>query len=379
MLTPRPHPHQLIIFRHLEGIKKPAKVKALMRLKFQPAFLAVFALGCLSFAQTAGTLPAAHQFTSDQPPVPPLGIVKGTVVDQSGAVVSAAQVTLTEPGQSAPQLAQSGNDGQFSFSNIPPGPFQLEIIAAGFAPQTASGILHPGEIETVPDVALTVASNVTAVNVGVSTEEIAREQIAAEEKQRIFGIVPNFYVTYNPHAAPLTPGQKFQLAAKTVVDPVTLLVVAGTAGVQQWQGHFLQYGQGVQGCAKRFGAGYADTLTGTFIGGAILPSLLHQDPRYFYKGTGSFRSRFFYAIAFSVVCKGDNGRWQPNYSNVLGSLASGGISNIYYPANDRDGAQLTFENAALGIAATAVGNVFQEFIIKKFTPKVANRNPPPTP
>ena len=61
---------------------------------------------------------------------------------------------------------------------------------------------------------------------------------------------------------------------------------------------------------------YADLVSGTFIGGAILPSLFKQDPRYFYKGTGSRKSRFFYAIANSVICKGDNGRWQPNYSNI---------------------------------------------------------------
>jgi len=350
-----------------------------MRLKSQPAVLVVLALGCLSFAQTAPPAPVPANFTPGPSPAPLLGIIKGTVIDQSGAVVPAAKVTLTEPGQPAPQLAQSGTDGQFSFANIPPGPFQLTVAAPGFAPQTASGILHPGEIETVPDVALTVAATVTAVSVGLSTEEIAQEQITAEEKQRIFGIVPNFYVTYDPHAAPLTPHQKFQLAERSVVDPFTLLIVAGTAGVQQWQDHFLQYGQGVQGYAKRFGANYADTLTGTFIGGAILPSLLHQDPRYFYKGTGSTLSRIDYALAFSVICKGDNGRWQPNYSGILGSLAAGGISNLYYPSNDRDGAQLTFENAALGLASNAVGNLFQEFVIKKFT-KFPARNPnPPTP
>ena len=102
--------------------------------------------------------------------------------------------------------------------------------------------------------------------------------------------------------------------------------------------------------AKRYGAGYADIVTGTFIGSAILPSLLKQDPRYFYKGTGSTRSRILYAIANSVICKGDNGRWQANYSSILGSLAAGGISNLYYPAQDRNGAGLTFENALSALA-----------------------------
>ena len=81
-----------------------------------------------------------------------------------------------------------------------------------------------------------------------------------------------------------------------------------------------------------------------------------------------------YAVANSFICKGDNGRWQPNYSNVMGSLAAGGISNFYYPSQDRDGAELTFENAALGLGATAVANVLQEFFIKKITPRVPKNN-----
>jgi hypothetical protein len=155
-----------------------------------------------------------------------------------------------------------------------------------------------------------------------------------------------------------------------VIDPVTIAFVGGAAGVQQAQNHFEGYGQGAQGYAKRFGAGFADTVSGTFIGGAILPSLLKQDPRYFYKGTGSKTARILYAIANAVICKGDNRRWQANYSGILGSLAAGGISNLYYPAQDRDGAALTFENAALGIGGSAISNLFQEFVVKKLTPRV---------
>jgi hypothetical protein len=204
---------------------------------------------------------------------------------------------------------------------------------------------------------------------------VAEEQIKVEEKQRVLGIVPNFYVSYIPNAVPLTSKQKFKLAARTVVDPVTFLIVAASAGVEQAQNHFIEYGQGMQGYAKRFGANYADTVSGTFIGGAILPSLLKQDPRYFYKGTGSAESRAAYAIAASVICKGDNGRWQPNYSSILGSLAAGGISNLYYPSNDRNGVGLTFTNAAIGIASNAVTNLLQEFVIKKLTPKTPNHDP----
>jgi len=320
-----------------------------------------------------------------QAAAPAVGSIRGTVVDQSGALVAGAAVKLTptatntDKTQSPIQPVVTGADGQFSFSNVTPGPFQLTITAPGFAPQSSSAILLPGETHTVPDIALVVARNVTDVEVHLSREEvaeIAEEQIKVEEQQRVIGIIPNFYVSYVPNAAPLTSKQKYKLAARTVIDPFTFFVVAGAAGIEQAQNHFFQYGQGVQGYAKRFGANYGDTLSGTFIGGAILPSLLKQDPRYFYKGTGSAQSRFLYALSMSVVCKGDNGRWQPNYSNVLGSLASGGISNLYYPSADRNSAALTFDNAAINLISNAAANILQEFVIRKLTPHLPHQTPP---
>ena len=315
--------------------------------------------------------PSEGELPSDRLP----GIISGTVVDQSAAVVAGARVRLTGTNQSQAQEAISGADGQFFFGNVLPGPFQLRTTAAGFAAQTSAGVLHPGESYTVPKMALTDASNTSEVEVTLTRTELAEKEIKIEEKQRVLGVVPNFYVSYLPDAVPLTPKQKFEIAWKTVIDPVTFVMVGAAAGVEQAQDHFSEYGQGAQGYGKRFGAGYADTVSGTFIGGAILPSLLKQDPRYFYKGTGSKRSRFMYAVANSFICKGDNGRWQPNYSNVMGSLAAGGISNLYYPSLDRDGAELTFENAALGLGATAASNILQEFFIRKFTPKVPKSNP----
>ena len=190
----------------------------------------------------------------------------------------------------------------------------------------------------------------------------------------MFGFIPNFYVTYDPHPVSLTSKQKFELAWKTTVDPVTFAIIGGIAGVQQAENAFSGYGQGAQGYAKRYAASYADVVTGTLLGSAILPSLLKQDPRYFYKGTGSTRSRSLYAIANSVICKGDNGRWQANYSNILGNLAAGGISNLYYPAQNRNGAALTFENAAIGIGATAAANLVEEFLMRKLTPNVPNHD-----
>ena len=237
-------------------------------------------------------------------------------------------------------------------------------------------MLHSGEIYTSPPIALAVATAVTDVEVVLSPEEVAEEQIKDQEKQRVLGVIPNFYVSYVPDPVPLTARQKFGLAWKTTIDPVTFVLNGGFAGVEQATNQFSGYGQGAQGYAKRFGASYADTVSSTFIGGAILPSLLKQDPRYFYKGTGSTRSRILYALANSVICKGDNRRWQANYSGILGALASGGLSNLYYPSTDRDGLGLTFENALIGIGQGAAANILQEFVIRKLTPKLPNQGPP---
>ena len=338
-------------------------------------------------AQAQQQSPAGAASAVEQPKASPiLGSIRGIVVDQSGAVVGGARVRLNRgpsdgqspaaaAGRSEDKETLTAADGQFLFTDVSPGAFQLTVVAAGFATRTFSAILQPGQIETVPPVALEVAENVTEMQVGENSGNIAEEQIRVEEKQRVFGALPNFYVSYVPDAAPLSPKQKFNLAWKTVIDPFTIVIVAGAAGVEQAQNHFAAYGQGAQGYAKRFGAGYADAVAGTMIGAAILPSLLKQDPRYFYKGTGSVPSRALYAVVSSVACKGDNGRRQPNYSNILGSLAAGAISNLYYPAQDRSGTKLTFENGAIGLGATAVANLFEEFLIRKLTPKASNPNP----
>ena len=321
---------------------------------------------------TTGTGAAA----SEQVPGQQLaGAMSGTVVDRTGAVVAGARVKLSREGQSLGQDVVSDSDGQFSFAGIAPGPFQLTTTSDGFAMQTSSGTLHSGENYIVPPIVLVVATAVTEVQVSLSRTDVAEAEIKDEEKQRILGVVPNFYVTYDPAAVPLTPKQKFELAWKATVDPINFGITGAIAGIEQATNAFSGYGQGAQGYAKRYGASYAGFVTSTFIGSAILPSLLKQDPRYFYKGNGSRRSRFLYAIANSVICKGDNGHWQANYSGVLGSLASGGISNLYYPATDRNDAALTFENMLIGIGSTAATNLLQEFLIRKLTHNVPNYAP----
>ncbi len=316
---------------------------------------------------------AAQEVTGEQlPKQQSSGSISGTVVDRSGAIVVSGQVRLTRGDQSPSEETLTEGLGQFSFANVAPGPFQLTISFTGLTTQVISGAVHPGEAYVVPQIVLAIAPQVTQVTVSLSPVELAEVQIKDQEKQRVLGIIPNFYVTYVHNAVPLSPKQKFELAWRSSVDPFTFVGVGFTAGIQQAGNELSGYGQGAQGYAQRYGASYGDVVIGTFLGSAILPSILKQDPRYFYKGTGSKRSRVLYALASPFICKGDNGNWQPNYSYVLGNFAAAGIANAYYPASDR-GAGFVVETALVRLGENAVASVFQEFIIRKLTPKLSNR------
>jgi len=204
----------------------------------------------------------------------------------------------------------------------------------------------------------------------------AKEQVKKEEHQRFFRIVPDFYTSYIPDAEPLSRAQKFDLARKSSLDPSSFAVAGLDAGISQAENNFPAYGQGAKGYGKRFGASFADGFDGTMFGGWLFPVLLKQDPRYFRKGTGSFRSRFYYAlIKTTVLCKDDNRRWVFNYSNFLGNLAAGGISNIYYPAAER-GVGLTFQRAGVVMAEGALGSVFVEFW-PDISSRLSRRRPKP--
>ncbi len=321
----------------------------------------------------AAVIPAAaRQLSSQQPPDPQAtGSISGTVVDVTGAVVAGAQVRLTREDQSPSAEKLTDEFGQFAFTNLAPGTFQLTISFTGLNTQVIAGTVHPGEAYVVPQVVLLVATQLTQVTVSLTQVELAEVQIKEQEKQRILGIIPNFYVSYLPDAVALSPKQKFELAARSSVDPFTFVGVGVLAGLQQAGNGLSGYGQGAQGYAKRYGAAYGDVVIGTFLGSAVMPSLLKQDPRYFYKGTGSKKSRVLYALASPFMCKGDNGRWQPNYSYMIGNFAAAGVANFYYPASNR-GAWLVAETALVRFGENSLASVLQEFVIRKLTPKLSN-------
>jgi hypothetical protein len=166
---------------------------------------------------------------------------------------------------------------------------------------------------------------------------------------------------------PLTTKLKFQLALKTSTDAVTVLGIGVLAAINQ-AGDTPDYQQGWKGYGERFGATAADGFSDIMIGGAILPSLLHQDPRYYYQGTGTNKSRTLHALSSPFVCRGDNGRFQPNYSSLGGDLGSSALSNLYYPKSNR-GTGLVFENFVLSTGERMMSSLVQEFVLRRLTPK----------
>jgi hypothetical protein len=300
-------------------------------------------------------------------PRPEPGIIVGTVVDVNNDAIPSAAVTLEGPAATDSRTLLSSNEGFFEFKDLDPGAaYRLTISAPGFANWTSPEItLKPGQYVIVNGSKLQVAMALTTVTVGYPPEEIATEQVKLEERQRIFGIIPNFYVSYDQNAAPLTARLKFRLAVKVAFDPVTFVGVGVAAGAEQ-AGDHPNYPEGWKGFGERYGAVYANGFTDIMIGGAILPSLLHQDPRYFYQGAGTTKSRILHAVSSPFVCRGDNGRPQPNYSTIGGDLASAAISNAYYPASNR-GLGLFLGNFLIGTGQRSAANLAQEFILSRVT------------
>ncbi len=307
-------------------------------------------------------------------PRPQPGIIVGTVIDVNNSPVPGATVSLEGPELKSPRTVVTNSNGFFEFNDVEPGnPYHVNIGAQGFASWTSPDVtLTPGQYIILPVNKLRIAKEVTTVTVGYSPEEVATEQVRIEEKQRVFGIIPNFYVSYEKDAAPLTTKLKFQLAAKVTFDPITFLGVAIVAAAGQ-AGDHPNYQEGWKGYGERYGAAYTNGFTDIMIGGAILPSLLHQDPRYFYQGTGTNKSRALHALASPFVCRGDNGARQPNYSTIGGDLASAALSNAYYPASNR-GVGLFLSNFLIGTGQRAASNLMQEFVLRRLTPKARNQN-----
>jgi hypothetical protein len=291
----------------------------------------------------------------------------GTVTDANGDTVPDATVSLFTAYSTDPTKFETAENGFFQFSHLSPNiPYQIKIAAKGFAEWTSSTItLEPGQFKIIAGIKLRIRPEQTAIQVTYDPIEVANEQFKIQETQRVWGILPNFYVSYTADAEPLTSKRKFDLALKVSVDPVTIAGVALVSAAKQ-ASDAPNFGQGAKGYGERFGAVAADGFTDIMIGGAILPTLLHQDPRYFYQGTGTTGSRMRHAVLSPFWARYDNGHWGPNYSSLGGDLGSSALANLYYPKSNR-GVGLVFGNFAIGTAERIGASLAQEFLFGKFT------------
>jgi hypothetical protein len=293
--------------------------------------------------------------------------IQGAVKDSSGLFIEGAIVTLETGSSTGQRTAVTDQAGSFRFTAVEPGNYKITITADGFAVWTAANVSVDSGGQPLLSAVLQVAAASSSMNVTLPQHELAAEQLKAQEKQRLLGVFPDFFVSYAPNPVPLTAVQKFQLGWKTITDPVVFADTAVGAGFEQWRNKYPEFGHGVEGYGKRFGAQYADHVSSIIVGHVLMQSLFHQDPRYFYKGTGSVRSRALYAIGTAFVRKGDNGHWQPAYSDVFGGLAASEISRLYYPASSRSGRRL-IDDVMLGFGGRAAHNLLHEFVLRKITP-----------
>ena len=329
-------------------------------------FCAIFLCGYLATAAIA----QQHAVPDSQ-----FGTVSGTVTDVNGDIIPGADVLLESSVTGQRRAAVSDDGGSYTFGNLRPGvTYHLTVSAPGFVTWTSPPILvNPGQFQFVTESRLELAGGATSVTVYASPEHIAIEQVKTEERQRVFGIFPDFYVVFNHNTVPLTSKLKFKLALRAATDPVIFAAAAFIAGTYQ-AGDTPNYSQGLRGYGQRMGALYANGFTDIMVGEAILPSLLHQDPRYFYQGIGTTKSRIFHALSSPFICKGDNGKWEPNYSSIGGDLTSGAVSNLYYPQSNR-GPGIVFENALVTTGGRMANALVQEFILRRFTSNAKNRIP----
>ena len=268
-------------------------------------------------------------------PVPQPGLVSGCVMDADGAVIPGAVVDA-ESSVAAPRRGTTAAaDGSFVLNDLPSAiPLHIHVQAAGFDVWVSPDVtLSPGQRYALPPVVLQIASVNTDVT-AVFADQLAIQQVHQEEKQRAFGILPNFFASYDPVFVPLSPKLKFSLAFRTATDAATIGVSVVLAGIDQ-AGDTPAYTQGMKGYGQRLGSVYAFNSSQVMIGGALLPTVFRQDPRYFYQGTGTTKSRLIHALTTPVIARGDNGHRQFNISSLGGDVSAASLATVYRPPASR--------------------------------------------
>lgn len=298
--------------------------------------------------------------------------ISGTVLDTNGTVIEGATVQLSRTGAPATmRQSESGTLGQFAFADLEPGTYVLTVSRKGMSSFISQPItLEPDKPVVLPNVVLAVEAVTT--NVTVMDEEAASvQQVRIAEQQRVFKVFPNFYSSFDWNAPPMLTKQKYGLAVRTLIDPVTFLTTAGIAGAEQYENVFPGFGGGIEGFAKRYGASYTNHASAELFTRAVYPSVFHTDPRYFVMGTGTKRQRAFHAIGSTLVTRGDDGKRRVNFPQILGEFSAAALSNAYFPENER-GVHLVLINGFADLGGNMFDNLIREFILNHVTTRATH-------
>jgi hypothetical protein len=200
-------------------------------------------------------------------------------------------------------------------------------------------------------------------------DQKTQEQQTGTSKDRLFWTLPNFLTVSNSSTVPpLTAGQKFKVVARGSFDPFELGFIGVVTAIDQAENTEPAYGQGAEGYGKRYATNFADTVVENFMVGAVFPSVLRQDPRYYQLGKGSFLHRTRYAISRIFITRSDSGRTQFNYSEIFGSAFAAAISTYaYHPPGDK-----TLPNTA-SVWGTQVAQDAISAMLKEFWPDIHRR------
>ena len=293
------------------------------------------------------------------------GAVRGEAVYPDRAPISGAQLILT-PATGPAMKATAEADGTFLFEQVPAGAFTLTVKAGDVQTATVSGTVSPAGVTDLDELMLKLAAVHTEVT-AITQQQAAELEVRMEEHQRILHAIPNYLVVYDAEPVPLSTGQKFRLSTRTLIDPVSIGISAAIAGGEQASGSYPGFGPGRRGYARRLGANLGDNTSGMLLTGAVFPALFHQDPRFYFRDSGSTMSRLGYVLKQTVEQKGDNGRWQAAWSNTCGQVSSALISNTYYPHPGHHWGSQTGQFFGLSIASTGISNLLQEFVFGRVT------------
>jgi len=202
-----------------------------------------------------------------------------------------------------------------------------------------------------------------AVPAQAATPQAGYQQYGAQDKKRILGIMPNFRTTSvdAKDIVKLKSKEKFQLATRDAFDPGAFFTTGILTGLSHWQQQYYPaIPLGAKGFGERYALNFVDNASSTYFAEAIVPSLTHQDPRYFRKGQGPIIKRLGYSVSRLLIARSDGGKWVPNGGQLGGSFAAGSLANLYYPASQRS-VQNTFIRFGINLGTDGLSNLGREF------------------